>query len=363
MIDPYDKLVGLIYDGVTDGACWNLALAQIANLKGAVGVGLGMQDMRTHEFWNLAAFGIDPGLSQTYRRLAPGNRIWQEIGRRRQPLTDRMVMPKAAFLKTELFADWFRPQGFYSVMAHPALFKDSASAVVVAFRGPSRRDFEADDLMRLGRLAKHFGRALSFRLERQRNADELAATQLMLDAGDAVFLVDRDLRLLHANAPARTMLEAGGAIRTHKHRLELQNPETQANFERLASAARGEFRLMGSGRPELIVRLHPCAESFTGAGARYLTVRISDLSGEREQPTPRKLRDRLQLTRRQSEAIAALAAGATEKEAAEALGLGAPTLHTHVRRAYEKLDLSSRAELMALLGRHGFETGRRRKIT
>ena len=62
------------------------------------------------------------------------------------------------------------------------------------------------------------------------------------------------------------------------------------------------------------------------------------------------------MTRRQSEAIAALAAGATEKEAAENLGVSAPTLHTHIRRAYDKLDLRSRAELLALLARHGFET-------
>ena len=54
--------------------------------------------------------------------------------------------------------------------------------------------------------------------------------------------------------------------------------------------------------------------------------------------------------------IAALAAGATEKEAADKLRLGAPTLHTHVRRAYDKLDLKSRAELAALLARHGLET-------
>ena len=81
----------------------------------------------------------------------------------------------------------------------------------------------------------------------------------------------------------------------------------------------------------------------------------------RERPTPAKLRDRLGFTRRQSEAIAELANGATEKEAAERLGLGAPTLHTHIRRAYDRLDLRSRAELLALLARHGFETARNAK--
>jgi hypothetical protein len=52
-----------------------------------------------------ASRGIDLDLSDRYRRLAPTNKIWIEIGRRHQPLTDRMVMPKAAFLRSELYAD------------------------------------------------------------------------------------------------------------------------------------------------------------------------------------------------------------------------------------------------------------------
>lgn len=187
MISEYDKLVGLIYDGVDDDAPWNLALARVANAVGAAGVGLGVQDMHSHEFRSLGAAGIDPELNPTYRQLAPGNKIWQEIGRRRGPLTDQMAMPKAAFLRTELFADWFRPQDFYSVMAFPTLFKETASAVLVAFRSPSLGDFEAEDLAQLGRFAGHFGRALGIRLDRERTADELAAAKLTLDSsGDAI---------------------------------------------------------------------------------------------------------------------------------------------------------------------------------
>jgi hypothetical protein len=138
MIDEHENLIGLIYDGITDDDQWSLMLAKIAALANSAGVGLGLQDMRTHEFRSLGAHGIDVGLHHTYRRLAPGNRVWREIGRRRRPMTDRMVMPKAAFERTELFADWFKPQSFHGVMAHPTLFKDSASSVLVAFRSPSQ---------------------------------------------------------------------------------------------------------------------------------------------------------------------------------------------------------------------------------
>ena len=126
MVDQDDRLIGLIYDGIVDDGPWNLALARVADALSAVGVGLGMQDLQTHAFRSLGAVGIDPDLNPAYQRLAPGNRIWQEIGRRRQPLTDQMVMPKAALVRTELYADWFRPQDFHSVMAFPTLFRESA---------------------------------------------------------------------------------------------------------------------------------------------------------------------------------------------------------------------------------------------
>jgi DNA-binding CsgD family transcriptional regulator/PAS domain-containing protein len=359
MIDQHDNLIGLIYDGVTDASQWNLALKAIAGLASAAGVGLGMQDMRTHEFRNLGAYGIDPGLHHTYRRLAPDNRVWQEIGRRRQPMTDQMVMPKGTFLRTELFADWFKPQSFQSVMAHPTLFMDSASSVLVAFRDPKQGEFESFDLTTIVRFAAHFGRALTIRLEQERVARELLLVRHVLDdIPRAIFLVDRALRLRHANAAGRTLLEAGKGVRAQGGRLALNDPPSDARLAGLAAEGRGgELHLVGRGSPGLIVYMHPSAGLLEAAG--YMTVRIVDPGLEREPPTAARLRDRLGLTPRQAEVVAELAAGRTEAEAAEKLKLAPPTLHTHIRRVYERLDLRSRAELFALLAHQGFDATRR----
>jgi hypothetical protein len=204
MTNEYDRLIGLIYEGILDDSHWANALAQVMDLVGAVGGGLGMQDMKTHRFRGLAELRIDPDLMPTYRRLAPTNKIWREIGQRRLALTDQMVMPKAAFVRTELYADWFVPQGFHGVMACPILFKESASAVVVAFRDKRRGNFEAADLEKLGLFAGHFGRALGIRLDRERTAEEFAAAKLMLDEiPDAILMVGFDVRLRHANKAAK----------------------------------------------------------------------------------------------------------------------------------------------------------------
>jgi hypothetical protein len=211
-----ERLINLIYDGVQDDAAWRLALEKVAERLGAVGAGLGIQDMKTHQFRSLGQVGIDLSLNPTYQRLAPGNRIWREIAARKQALSDQMVAPKSDFVRTELYADWFAPQCFHSVMAAPTLFENAASAVLVAFRDAPRGDFEPVDLARAERFAGHFGAALRFRFSQERMAAELAAVNFMLDElPDAIFLVTRAGLLQHANAAGKAMLAAGTPLRSN----------------------------------------------------------------------------------------------------------------------------------------------------
>ena len=270
-----ERLINLIYDGAQDDAAWRLALNKVAERVRAVGVGLGIQDMTTHAFRSLGQVGIDTGLNTTYQRLAPGNRIWREIGARKQALTDHMVAPKSDFVRTELYADWFAPQRFHSVMAAPTLFENSASAVLVAFRDSPRGDFEPADLAQAERFAGHFGAALRFRFAQERTAAELAAVHFMLDElPDAIFLVTRTGLLRHANVAGRRMLDSGTPARMEKGRLELHRPVSTERLLQMIAAARGEMRMPKHGGGAWIVHLHASARAC-GAGADgHLVVRI-----------------------------------------------------------------------------------------
>ena len=53
--------------------------------------------------------------------------------------------------------------------------------------------------------------------------------------------------------------------------------------------------------------------------------------------------------------LAALLQSRTEDGASARLGVTKATLHTHLSRVYAHLGVHNRAELVALLGRHGFE--------
>jgi DNA-binding CsgD family transcriptional regulator len=250
------------------------------------------------------------------------------------------------------------PQEFDGVMAFPALFKESLSAVVVAFRNRTRIDFESTDLAQLGRFAHHFGLALSIRLDRERTAADLVAANLMLDGiKDAMLLVDRDLRLQHANRAGREMLEESKVVRLRRGRLEIRDAKADAIIAKMVSGARGgELPLFRHGPAQWVIQVHPCPDGIGHCGTGRMMVKIIAPHQHSEPPTPARLRERLGLTLRQCEVIVELARGGTEARAAKNLGIGEPTVHEHIRRVYDSLELRSRAELFALLARHGFDT-------
>ncbi len=351
-----DQLIKLIYDGVADDASWNDPLAKFAELVRATGAGLGVQDMKTHQFRSLGYVGIHGSLNPTYQRLAPGNRIWQEIAARRQALTDQMVVRKCEFVRTELYADWFAPQCFHSVMAAPTLFEDDASAVVVAFRDTARGDFEAADLAQAERFAGHFGAALRFRFAQERTAAELAAANFILDElPDAIFLVSRTGQVRHANAAGTTILALGTPVRLHQGRLEISPPVFAERLERMIAASRGEMRAPKQGHGHWIIQLHPSARRLGPVEADCMIIRIIDPDRRGQPLDAAKLGRRLGLTARQAQAVAALVKSGTEESASAALRISKATLHTHISRAYGRLGVHNRAELVALLASHGFD--------
>jgi DNA-binding NarL/FixJ family response regulator len=95
-----------------------------------------------------------------------------------------------------------------------------------------------------------------------------------------------------------------------------------------------------SSATELVEAIHTVM-----AGKTYLSPRLVDVMVNgyaRPAPSQPLMRS---LTPREREILGHVAAGATTKEIAQALGLGAKTIETHRRRMMQKLDMHSVAEL------------------
>ena len=294
-----ERLVQSIYHGAQDDDARARVLAEVADRTRAAGVGLGLQDMRTHRFRSLGQVGIDAALTPTYQRLAPGNAIWREIAVRRQALTDRMVMAKSDLLRTELYADWFVPQRFHAVMAAPAHFDGDASAVIVAFRDRRRGDFEAADLQRFGKLAGHFGEALRLRFAHEQLIAELAAAHFLLDElPDALFLVTGAGRIWHANSVGKAMLASGAPVRSDDGQLSIPKPGYSDRLRQLIADQSGELHLPKPGGGVWIVQVRARSRSLEFSGARAAIVRIIDSDQRGDALDPAKLSARTRTDQR-----------------------------------------------------------------
>ncbi len=358
-----ETLLDLLYDGVTDDLAWTAALAMVANAVRTSGAGLGVQDMKTHAFWAVAQSGVDPALHDTYQRLAPENRIWQEISRAGRPMADHMVLPKSEFLRSALYAEWFVPQGFHSVMAAPVMANGSHSGVVVTFGSRRRSDFDEDDLEWLGRLARHFSRALGLRLDRIRLEEELRARQNAFDElNEGVLLLDAAFKVRYANPAARTILNQRDGVLLRDGRLGCSEPRDGHDLQKaLVAGSSGAMSTDGwivvhrrDSRP-LLVQVINLRGSDLGrlVGSAIVMVRIED-PGYRRLPTAELLRKLLEVTLGEAKVMLAVARTDSQEEAAAQLRVAKTTVRTQLHHAYQKLGIHDRAELLRLLAMYGF---------
>ena len=266
-----------------------------------------------------------------------------------------MVVRKPELMRTELYADWFAPQRFHSVMAAPTLFENDASAVLVAFRDRSRGDFEAADLARAERFAGHFGAALRFRFAQERTAAELAAANFVLDElPDAIFLVSRAGLLRHANAAGRTMLEAGTPLRSLQGRLELHPSASPSGWSACYSRRAASFARRSR------VTDHGSFSSTRARGGLARSGRLPDRSSDRPRPAgtaarPGETQPALGPDRPPGRGGRRAGESGSEESASAELHVSKATLHTHLSRVYDHLGVHNRAALVALLARHGFD--------
>jgi hypothetical protein len=188
--------------------------------------------MAMHEFRAVADAGIDCDLHETYRRVAPENRIRQAIGRAGRPMADWMVMPKSELVGSPLQTESFAPRGFHGVMAAPILARDSLSGSSSPSAAKSRSDFAEEDLDLLANFAPHLGRAVGLRIEREMAFAELNANrQILDDTEDPVLRLDSGLRAIHVNALAASLLDRGDRLRLRHWRLVARHPDDNARLQ------------------------------------------------------------------------------------------------------------------------------------
>ena len=198
---------------------------------------------------------------------------------------------------------------------------------------------EDNDKLR-GTLAKVIGRAEGFRLASDYGSAEDALADLPK--------VKPDVVLMDINLPGMNGVECVRRLKAGQPQVQVMMltvyEDTENIFNALAAGANG-YMLKRTPARELIEAIHEVHR-----GGSPMTAHIARLVVQSFQRTPgaQQAADELsKLSEREQQVLDLLSQGLIYKEIAEKLKISYESVHTYIRRIYEKLQVRTRTEAVA----------------
>jgi DNA-binding CsgD family transcriptional regulator len=369
-----NNAVGLLYEAALAPELWPQALEGIADIAGADGAALLVQD-QVDGTGSAVVARIDPAVLSLqfgyYARrnpVRPGrNRALQLSGAsanwRTRVLTDEDALPKSELMRSGYYNDFLRPFGIHSGLMIGLALLETKFATINLLRSPRRDRFERPEIDLARRLQPHLIRAfeLGRRLsETQRMSDSLAQS---LDASPhGIYLVDSDARVLRANRAGEALLQEGRGLSIRHGVLRTVAPDGTRTLHQLIAGAGGKdaeqrrggavsLRRPNSRRPlsVIVTPLRSDHVSFLGPAPSAL-VCAADPERGGEVPTDR-LRALFNLTDAEAKIAIDLLTGHDSSSIAERKALSVNTVRVHIARIMAKTETNRQAELMRLLER------------
>jgi DNA-binding CsgD family transcriptional regulator/PAS domain-containing protein len=356
-----EKVVDLIYDAAAENDLWRNVLTAIADLTNSQGGILFGVSFATHAVYFDFNGRLDEECNRVYQERHMQNpyadyMVRQPVGR--LVLSDEII-EMSKFRATSFYNDVFRPQNItHSAMMALAAQQDFRVAFNIC-RGASQGPLKADEQRLLELFSPHLRRsaALGFHIEAYRSIRD-AAFNVLDRLADGVAILDRNARILFANAAARG-IEAEGELRLHPS-IALTSPAYSSRLIALIKLA-----LSGGAGGTM---------SFpSGIDGRLLTIMVSSIRGRSTgrlsdagfkdaavllfiiDPANRRsiplgqIMDAYGLTHAEARVALAVSSGHTVGEAARLLNLSPNTIKTHLRRVFAKTSTGRQAELAALI--------------
>ena len=359
-----NDLIGLIYEAGMEPALWQTVLDGV---RRGLGTGLATLMVRDNARGGgrdagpamLAMSGAPPHTYKPYGEYyAPRDPRWSHIAVHPvgEAYTDFAAVPDSVFHRTEIYADFFRPNGIGKCCG-VVLIRDPNRLCVVTTNLPTGPDFTTVQIATMQRLAPHMARAL--RVQRQlaqASADASNAYRLLDYVPTAAFTLTRKARLLHMNqAGADLLFNRTDALRlTASGTISPVEHADQTTFLRALSqtlaAQNGKppppiFRLEAPGGP-LAVMMAPSRPRPLFAGqAEAASVFIAD-PHRPNRIDPMLLAEEYDLTPAEARVVAALADGLAVEQIAETGGLSRHTVYTQIKRVLAKTGAVSQAQLV-----------------
>lgn len=363
-----DEALSLAIAGIYDTAVapdrWPIALEQLRNL---FGVEFALSEFRdpARPHGDGVAIGIDRVAYQKFLRdqfqdspfYAPG--IPWYVG---QVVRHQDLLPDEFLHRTALYQEIWRPRRMRESI-RLAVSRDEFGSrhMVNLAHAESGGEFTPADI-RLAHLLMPHLQAADRLAERLNKANMLATTAFsVLDAlRHAVFLLDRDARILHCNGAADALLQRGDRLGTRRGVLHAASQASTNQLAALLARAAGlggrppragALRLSrGNREGELALLAMPFRREADWSLIRAPAVLlcVTDLDAL-PSPPGRQIAELFGLTAAEGVLAADLLAGLDLREIAEQRGRSINTVRTHLARLMAKIDVRRQSELMRLL--------------
>jgi DNA-binding CsgD family transcriptional regulator/PAS domain-containing protein len=357
--------IGAIYDCALDPERWRDTCRRMAELCESPAGGMCVHDMRNVQNDHLFEFGYEPEffeLLQQHYAQSPiaADGIVRDVG---DVLTLGQICGDEELFESRFYRELLKPYGCLDFIGIIALRTGDRVAWVHASRTDSAPRYGSGDIGLFQLLSPHVCRALTISNAldiRTLRSEMLEATLDGLAAG--VYLARRDGRVVYMNAAAERQVKAGNALRLVNNRLIPTDPQARATIAKAIDVVATDETEAGPGGHSLAI------PDTNGAG--YVATLLSLGQGRRQSILapfaasvaifaqdpeqvplmPGEAFARLyRLTGGELRVLLALAQGLGAKEAAEMLGIGEPTVRTHLQRMFCKTGTSRQAELLHLL--------------
>jgi DNA-binding CsgD family transcriptional regulator len=354
--EVFSELVADIYRSTADFSQWPNMMRKISGAFGGDCAVLGVTD-ETENFSAYVAPLTDPAFLTTYhahyhaisplmpriRALAAGSVV-----------TDRMVLPREQFEKSDIYNEWILPQGIKHKI-YAALLSEPGRRVILGVH--SGQEFN-DDQIRLCRLlTPHLQQALEITLRTIKLSATAESSVDVLDRlGDGVIIVDVHGAPKLVNKAAQALFGPGGGLRLEAGRLSALKSSEAAELQRLLNGCFARHGLATGGRMRLssAIRAAPLTliVAPTAAGgpwpmprqaAALLLIKLQQRPGHFAE---RELADRFGFTRAEMELARRLCEGLSVREAATRNGIRDSTARSYLKQIFDKTGVRRQAELV-----------------
>jgi DNA-binding CsgD family transcriptional regulator/PAS domain-containing protein len=355
--------IGAIYDCALDPQRWPDTCRKIADLCESTGGGICVHDVRHVHNDQLFVFGYQAEFleklgSQYAQSPMAAADVVASIGDVSVLSTDRDEL-----LESRFYREVLEPFGLMDMIWFPALRTGGRMASMHASRKDKAPHYQQLEIGLFKLLSPHVCRALTISdaLDiRTLRSEMLEKTLDALTTG--VFLTARDGRVVYMNRAAERQVKAGTAIRMLNNRLDPVDPAAGAALSKAIDRAAVDDDDGAASQRSLAIP--------DGNGAGYIATLLPVQRGQRrdivapfaasvaifmQDPLdapllPGEAFARIhKLTGAELRVLLALAQGLGAKEAADMLGIGEPTVRSHLQHMFAKTNTLRQADLLHLL--------------